>query len=131
MKYRSEFKHGFINCGSLHCAILNALHAFKEKRAHRSRDMQFLLQSVQNEIFKILKMFKKNMKFTKAACWINSKISNWDKNTTLILLLFCYYCWSLLRYNYWRSLKLWNSSSWCRLKLTVQIQLAPHPCDPF
>ena len=36
-----------------------------------------------NKIFKILKMFKCNMKFTIAACWINSKISNRDKNTTL------------------------------------------------
>ena len=26
---------------------------------------------------------------------------------------------------------LWNSTSWSRLKLTVQIQLAFHPCDPF
>ena len=26
---------------------------------------------------------------------------------------------------------LWNSSSWSRLKLTVQVQLAFHPCDPF
>ena len=28
-------------------------------------------------------------------------------------------------------LMLWNSTSWSRLKLTVQIQLALHPCDPF
>ena len=26
---------------------------------------------------------------------------------------------------------LWNSTSWSRLKLTVQIQLALHPCHPF
>ena len=25
MKYRSEFKHGFTNCGCLHCFILKAL----------------------------------------------------------------------------------------------------------
>ena len=47
----------FANRGFLHCAILKALHCFKEKRAHKSRDMQFFLQNVQNEIFKILKMF--------------------------------------------------------------------------
>ena len=32
---------------------------------------------------------------------------------------------------YWRSLMLWKSTSWSHLKLTVQIQLALHPCDPF
>ena len=31
MKYKSEFKHGFTNRGSLHCAILKPLHGFKEK----------------------------------------------------------------------------------------------------
>ena len=36
------------------------------------------LQNVQNEIFKISKMFK-NIKFAIAACWINSKISNRTK----------------------------------------------------
>ena len=41
MKYRSKFKHGFTNRGNLHCAILKALHGFQEKRAHRSRDIQF------------------------------------------------------------------------------------------
>ena len=68
MKYRSEFKRGFTNRGCLHCAILKALRGFQEKRAHKSRDMQFLLQNVQNEIFKIFKMFKNNMKFTRPAC---------------------------------------------------------------
>ena len=29
-------------------------------------------------------MFEKNMKFTRVACRINSKMSNGDKNTTLI-----------------------------------------------
>ena len=68
MKYISEFKHGFTNRGYLHCANLKALHGFREKRAHKSRDMQFFLHNVQNEIFKIFKMFKNNMKFTRAAC---------------------------------------------------------------
>ena len=79
MKYRSEFKHGFTNCDCLHCYILKALHGFQEKRAHKSRDIQFFLQNVQNKIFKIFKMFKNNIKFTRAAYWINSKISNKDK----------------------------------------------------
>ena len=64
MKYRSKFKHDFNNRGYLHCAILKALHSFQEKRANKSRDMQFFLQNVQNEIFK---KFKNNMKFTIAA----------------------------------------------------------------
>ena len=68
MKYRSEFKHGFTNHGCLNCATLKVLHGFQEKRAHKSRDMQFFFQNVQNEIFKIFKMFKNNMKFTRGAC---------------------------------------------------------------
>ena len=78
MKYRSEFKHCFTNNGCLHCATLRAI-----LRAHKSRDMQFFLQNVQNEIFR-------------AASWINSKISNRGKNSTLKIFLFCHYCWSLL-----------------------------------
>ena len=68
MKYRSEFKHDFNSYGYLHCTTLKALHNFQEKRTHKSRDMQFFLQNVQNEIFKIFKMFKNNLKFTGAAC---------------------------------------------------------------
>ena len=68
MKYRSEFKHGFTNCGCLHCAILKALHGFQRKRTHKSRDMQFFFQNVQNGIFKIFNMFKNYMKFTRASC---------------------------------------------------------------
>ena len=40
------------------CTVLKALHGFKDKSAHKARDMQFFLENVQNEIFKILKMFK-------------------------------------------------------------------------
>ena len=68
MKYRSEFKHGFSNCGYLHCAILKVLNGFQEKESTNQVIMQFFLQNVQNEIFKIFKMFKNNMKFTRAAC---------------------------------------------------------------
>ena len=116
MKFKSKFNRGFTNHGCLHCAVLKALYGFKGKRADKSRDMQFFLQNVRNKIIKILKMFKYNMKFTRAACWINSKISNTGKNTTLMIFLFCHYCWLLLWCNYWRSLMLWNSTSWSRLK---------------
>ena len=68
MKCRSEVKHGFTNRGYLHCAIRKALHGFQEKRVHKLRDMQLILQNVQNESFKIFKMFKYNMKFTRATC---------------------------------------------------------------
>ena len=51
--------------------------------------------------------------------------------STLIIFLFCHCYWSLLWYNYWRSLMLRKSTSWSRLKLTVQIQLALHSCNPF
>ena len=71
-------------------------------------------------------MLQTNMKFTRAAHWINSKISSRGK-----IFLCCHYCWSLLRCNYWRSLMLWNSASWSRLKVVVQVQVAPHPCNPF
>ena len=40
-------------------------------------------------------MFKNNMIFTKAACWVNSKISNRDKNITFITFL-CHYCFVIL-----------------------------------
>ena len=37
--------------------------------------VQIFIQNVQNQIFKILKIYKYNMKFTRVACWINSKLS--------------------------------------------------------
>ena len=112
MKYISEFKYDFTNLGYLHCAILKALHRSQEKRVHKSKDMQFFLQNVPNEIFKIFEMLENNLKFTRAACWINSKISK-RENTTLIIFLFCHYCWSLLWCNHWKSLKvgLWPSKN--------------------
>ena len=58
MKYRSEFKYGVTNHGCLHCATLKALYG--KKRAHKTRDMHFFFQNVQNEIFKIFKFFKNN-----------------------------------------------------------------------
>ena len=75
--------------------------------------------------------FRYIMKFTRAACWINSKINNRDKNTTLMIFLLYHYCWSLLWRNYWRSLMVWNSISWSRLKLVVQTQFNFYSCYPF
>ena len=104
-KDKSECKHGFTNRGCLHCAILKALHGFPKKRALKLRNMEFFLQNVQNEIFKIFKVFKNSMKFSRAACWINSIKINRCKSTILIIFLFCHYCWSLLWCNFWKSLK--------------------------
>ena len=60
MKYRSEFKHGFSNRGHLPMCYSKALHSFQEKRANKSRDMQFF--------FKMFKMrssrFSKCLKTT-------------------------------------------------------------------
>ena len=110
MKSISKFNHNFTSRSYLHCAFLKALYIF----AHKVREMQFFLQNVQNVIFKILKMFRNKV-----------------KNTTLMILLFCHYFWSLLWWNYWRYLMLWDSTSWSRLKLLVEIQFMLHPCDTF
>ena len=96
----------------------------RTKRAHKTR-------YVQNEIVQILKMFKNNMKFTRAACWIYSKINKRDSDAKLPIFSFYHYCWSLLWRNYWRSLMLWNVSSWIHLKSVVQIHFTFHPCDPL
>ena len=131
MNFISKFNHSFTNCDCLHCAILKALYDFKEKRAHKADRQEicnFFLQNVQKEIFKILEIFESNMKFTRESCWMNSVISNRDKNATLMI---CHYCWSLSWWNYWKTWMLWNYTFWSLLKLTVQIQLALHPCDLF
>ena len=80
---------------------------------------------------RLLKMSKNNMKLTSTACWINSKISNRENSTILMIFLCSHNYWSLLWCNYWRSLILWNSTSWSHLKFTVQIQLAVYPYDLF
>ena len=103
----------------------------RKKEPTRQEICIFFLQNVQNGIFKILKMLENNMAFTREALWINSKISNREKNTTPMIFLFCHYCWSLLWLTYWGSIVLWNSNSWSHLRFTVQIQLASHPCAPF
>ena len=56
MKFRSKFNHRFTNHGCLYWAI---------SKASKTRDLQFFLQNVANEI---LKMFKYNMKLPRAAC---------------------------------------------------------------
>ena len=58
----------------------------KEPTSQRIYNFSFKILKVKL-IVKSLKMFKNNMKFTRAACWINLKISNRDKNTTLIIFL--------------------------------------------
>ena len=100
LNIKSKFNHSFTNRHCLHSAILKTC---------KARDMQFFLQNVQNEIYsRFWGMFKCNMEFNREACWINSKISNRDQNTTLMIFLFCRYCWSVLWCNYWRFLMLWN-----------------------
>ena len=54
MRFRSKFDRG-----SLHCAIL---------KAYKAKDMQFFFQNLKSDLFKILKMFKYNMNFTREAC---------------------------------------------------------------
>ena len=66
MKFRSKFNHGFNLC------------YFESLQGKIYAVFSFEMFNI--KIFKILKMFKYNMKFIKVACWINSKISNRDKN---------------------------------------------------
>ena len=52
----------------MYSAISKDYTPLRKKRAHKAQDMQFLHQNVQNEIFKILEIFKNNIKFIRAAC---------------------------------------------------------------
>ena len=62
---KKKFNNGFTNRHCLHYAII---------KAYKAREsMYFFFRNVQNEIFKILKMFKYNMKFTRVAWWIQKK----------------------------------------------------------
>ena len=79
LKLRSKFNHGITNLGCLHCN--------KVKRTHKAIDRWFLFQNVQIEISEIFKMFKNNMKFTRVACRIDSKISIRDNRTILMIIL--------------------------------------------
>ena len=101
--------------------ILKTFYGFEEKEHTRQDISQFLLQNVQYEIFEILKMFKNKITFSRGAYWIDSKISSRD-NTTFMILLFSPLLVIILP---------WNSTSSSCLKLTVQIQLALCPCNPF
>ena len=39
LKFRSKFIHGFANNDCLQYAILKGLYGFKQKRAHKARDL--------------------------------------------------------------------------------------------
>ena len=65
---------------------------FWKKRALKSRYMQFFLQNVQNGILKICEMFKNDVKFTRTARWMISKIIN--NYRTLTLQKICFICFN-------------------------------------
>ena len=111
LKLRSKFNNGFTNHGCLHCAILKA---FKKERAHGRFFESIFFSKCSKLDFWDLENFKTNMKFTRAARWSNSKISNRNK-----IFLCCHYYWSLLKCNYWSSLMMWYSTSWSRLNYCI------------
>ena len=103
---------------SLFCLSHYAILALFDSNKKDARD-QFLLQYFQNKK-------KSYIKFTKAACWVISKISNRENSIKLIILKCCLYCWSLFYCNYWRSLILQNSTFRNSLKVAVQSRLILH-----
>ena len=95
--------------------------------------MRWGKKTPQGKRFFSYKMFKmkvsrfwkiNNIKLTKEVFWINSKIWNRGKITTLKVFLFCHYCWSLLWWTHWRSLMLWKSTSWSSLSLLFKCSLS-------
>ena len=68
MNFISKFNPSRTNRGCMYSAISKGYTPLRKKRAHKAQDMQFLHQNVQNEIFKILEIFKNNIKFIRAAC---------------------------------------------------------------
>ena len=67
----------------------------RKEEPTRQEICNFFLENVQN--FKILKMLENNMKFTREACWINSKISKKrNKNAIFMIFSFCHCRWLLL-----------------------------------
>ena len=118
LSFRSIFNNRFTNHGCLRCASVKTLYNFEVKRVHEAINLSCI-------------MFKDNMKFTKAVCWTNWKVSKTNNNTTLIMFLRCQYWFSLLCYNYWSSLMLWSCTLYSCVKLTVQIQLALHSWDSY
>ena len=58
---------------SICTAVLQALHAFQIKRDLKSRDMQFFLQDVPNEIFKIFKYLKTTWNPSEQPAELNQK----------------------------------------------------------
>ena len=85
LKFRSKFNYGFAILDCLHRAFLKAHYSLQEKIGRKAR----------HEIFETFKMFNSNTKFTRAACCINSNISNGN------------YC---CHYSLLRCLMLWNSN---------------------
>ena len=73
LKFRSKFNPAFTNYCYLHCAILKVYRVLKKQGKDSLFLFLFLFQNVQNEIFVILKIFQKYMKFTRVAYWIESK----------------------------------------------------------
>ena len=81
LKFKSKANHGLTNHGWLHCAFPRDLFGFQETRVHEETDSQFLFQNIQGEVCE----FKNNLRFTRAAWWINSKTSNRDNSTTFMV----------------------------------------------
>ena len=69
------------------------------------RGKRFPFQNFQRQVFKIFKMFKKKVQFTRVVIWINFEISNRGNSPTLIKFLCCHYCWPLLCCSYWGSFR--------------------------
>ena len=90
-KFISKF-NGFTNRDYLHCAILKLYMALRKKEPTSQETCSFSFKMFKMKFFNgkmkmKMKMFKNSMKFIRAACWINSKISNRDKNITLMVIL--------------------------------------------
>ena len=126
LKFRLKFNQGFTNHDCLHCAVLKVLYDFKEKGAHKEKYSQIFFKLE----FWYFESAEKHHEIHQTACWFNSKISNRESKTTL-MILYSYVTAIVVHYFRRRSLMLWNSTSSNHLKLTVQIQLALHPCDLF
>ena len=87
----------------------------------------FFLKIFKIEILKMFKMIKNNIKFIRAAYWINSKVSNRDKkhhiyNNIILSVLLVIIMVKLL--------KVFNFAE-LHLKLAVQTQLPVHPVYQF
>ena len=73
MKLRSKLNYGFTNRNSLHYAILKAYKATDVSKSE-------ILQNIQNEIFKILKIYKYIMTFTRQPVELLKKTQQKEKH---------------------------------------------------